>query len=263
MALTAAQTSALNDLVRQVFVYERVKDDEFTDVVDGQMFVLDALAAHNPNYTVDTIPPKERVLVVILARVRVTEARLSRMLQEFPVAALSASADRSSPASNLRQHRIDLLDEYQRVADALGVEIGGGTTQIFMGTLVRDETIFDQQVPLDDQQPPGQAILSLYKKGADYISLSWTPPSELHDFHLYTLYRSTTEDLEDLTTISAANATYKGVVSTATRVVEINEKNVRYYKDTGLAAGTYYYVLVVEDSGGLISVSDELEVTIP
>lgn len=262
MVLTTEQLSILDELVRQVFVYERVKDDEFNDVIDGRMFVTDALTAHNPAYAFSDLPAKEKPLVVFLARARLTEARISRLLQEFPVSALGGSADRSTPASQLQQHLSYLLTEYARVADAIGVEIGGENDTIFQGELIRTDRISDRTVPLDTQPLPPTPVLSIYKQGADYISLSWTVSETLHDFSSYSIYRGAAADLEDLTTLNDDTATFKGVINSASLIASIYDRRATYFKDSGLSAGTYYYVVVVEDDSDQIAVSNELPVTI-
>lgn len=242
----------VSDLVR----YEHPQSGEF-DLLDLRQFVDDALYQHSDDSNYIDIPERDRRLVVILARVNLAESRLARMTGlEFPHTTLGGSSDRSGPAATLLAHIKHLRDDY----DAQGG--GDGNDEIHMGELVRTEKIMDRTVPTDTQPAPSAVILTKYKDvSGGNVWLRWTE-TKISDFFKYMVYRSTSAGLEDLSTLNETDPTFLGVVSTATELAEITSRWKTVYKDSGLSAGTYYYVVVLYDESGKISVSNELAVVV-
>src|SRR5262249_19729041 len=89
--------------------------------------------------------------------------------------------------------------------------------------------------PYEDSVPPTAPTNLAGTGGAGTATLTWTAATDNTGVVRYDVYRSTTSGF----TPGPAN--------------RVGQPTTTSYTDTGLAAGTYYYVVAAEDSAGIIS----------
>jgi hypothetical protein len=93
---------------------------------------------------------------------------------------------------------------------------------------------------------PGTVALTATSPAPNTAKLTWTPSPD-GDFYSYTLFRSSSPEI-------------RFNPSAATVVFETLNKGTTTFTDTGLAEGTWYYVLKVTNEAGNFSWSNEVSI---
>jgi len=230
------------------------------DVVD--QFITDALSAHNPSYSLSSLPTREEFLVLLKAWINVEYARAGKSAEQFPMNSPAGGGDKSQMLRNHLELVRQLEERYQSECERLGVGLGGDEASLAVGTMVRTNWITDELTPDVAQRAPDAVTLS-DPSGAtsSTLTLVWSE-SKITDFNWYKVYRHTSAGLKDLTTLTTSGAKYLGVIDAATEVETLYQRHLVNYKVTGLTSGTtYHFVVVVADRNNRIAVSNEVSLS--
>lgn len=248
----SARRSALVERLRSL---AQARHDEFSDSQLSTWLWSGALIILPDIRDWDDITETMAHGITLWSSLAILDARMLTLARYFPIDSRVGKTDPSrglEAAVNLKK---ELLKQWTLWCEQTGML----EDEIIQGTMYRRDWRTDLVVPASTQESPAQQVLTLHSTGTDFAIVQWTQARE-SDFYSYRVYRSTTAGLLDITRMAAE--TNPGVREDATLAYEMFDLVDCALKITSLPAGTHYFVLVVADVNGRVSVSDELTVTI-
>jgi hypothetical protein len=246
-------------------------------------FLDQSVAEHSDEYAPDgvadyaLVPVNEYELVIILAWIRVCEFRASHVAPQPSISSRAAGlghgfgADRDTPFKKNMEMAAYLRKLYdEKWDDLLGDEDEeNGTGDITVGELYRTDEILDIPVPtrvvplLSAPAISASEIVDVATGGAEggSVVISWKSVLSSAYAELMIYFRTSAGIYQNWN--HDGNQGIPFVASDAVRVFQTTDNVAKGMKNVGLAAGTFYYVLVMRDTSGRFTFSNELKVIIP
>jgi len=229
-----------------------------TDAPDALLagWMSPVLVEHDPSKTVGTLLTTEIHAVALLLWRKFHLWRATQLAEAFPSSETGIGyADPSRSLSSHLEMAVQMRREYETYTTRLG--LGVGTIHVSQSRIY--DTAYGQIVPTDSARAPVPGTLSASVDGSD-VTLSWVEHPNA-EFDRYDLYYSTTAGLADTADLGSAG-TKLGVVDTATSIISLGDRWRTIYKAAGMAAGTYYFVVVTVTINGRFAVSNEVTATV-
>lgn len=226
-----------------------------------------------PNY--EAIPVRLYDLVVILAWIRVCEARASNAAAQPSLKGVGAGfgSDRDSPFSKNMAMVKYLREKYSADRTLLETnESEDGAGDITIGELYRPDELVDAGVPFRSAPAVIAPVMSVGAilgvaagtsagdEGGSVI-LNWESVFSPY-FDELLIFRSSTAGIYQSWNGEGSNSV-PFVSTAATQIFSTHGNLARGLKSIGLSAGTYYYVLALRDTAGRFTFSIEQKVIIP
>lgn len=241
-------------------------------------YLDEAVAEHDASYApagvadYNLIPVAEYELVLLLGWVRVCEFRASNAAPQPSLRGVGAGfgSDRDTPfaknmamAKYLRQQYTDLK------ATLEGNDSDAGAGDILLGELYRKDELIDAAVPFNvapNLKAPtlsASSIVDVATGGADLgsVIVAWTGVYSEY-FGELLMFRHTSPGIVQMWN-STGNSGIPFIATAASYIYSTTDNFAKSIKNTQLAAGTYYFVLLMRDTSGRYSYSNEVEVVIP
>lgn len=251
--------SVLASTERSLFIsclreFASVRSNEYTDDELGK-WADRALTRLGPCYSFATLKDPEYHAAILLAAITIAEARMQASQRYFSVSSRVGSTNAGERVRNNQDVVNTLRDEFQKYIEDTGIVCGGAET-IVVGTFTKYDPRTDFTLPYSLQRGPKQPQLVVSRTGADFVDLIWSEDSD-DDFMAYTIYRSLTPGIADPTRVAAS--VNPGVIETAEEIEIIHNRG-----DTGRRIGeldptTHFFVVVVTDGNGRLTVSNEVQ----
>lgn len=246
-------------------------------------FMDEALMEHDPlyapagvaNYTL--LPLSEYELVLILAWIRVCEFRASNAAPQPSLRGIAGQGvgsgfggDRDTPfkknmdmAKYLRTKYDDLKAQLEADED----EQGSG--DITIGELYRKDEVLDIAVPMGSVpqlNAPALTVGDIVGEAAGAANLGsvvllWNGVLSTY-FSEFVVFRSSAANIKQMWNKDGVDGV-PFINPGSTKVYTTTDNMTQGMKEQNLAAGTYYYVLLLRDSSNMWSFSNEVSVVIP
>lgn len=243
-ALTALRTNA------------NILSTEYTDTQLNN-WLDDALNQHTKAYTFDTLPARQVDCVVLLAWIKACYARASKASLYFSVSGREGSTNKAEIVSSNLQLVTQLRDEYITLCGRLG--ISAAPEIIVSDVQILDESL-NAETPIEAHEAPQVPVLVASNWTGTSVTLSWGESVPRNTFSRYEIYYGTEPGLEDRTTFGEDSVVHLGV--SATKAIFIKSLTSIEKTCIGLtdlvALTNYYFVIVLVDINGRISVSNEV-----
>ena len=257
---TKAARQKVVDLVTILSKVDAV--NELTSQVVGDLVDLSRLE-HNVNLGWDELGDARFEVhlypIILLAWIKIALSRASRYAKEARRSGGGFSSDGTERASRNVDMVATLRSQYDTYVEEHGLD-RGIDEGIIAGTLVKRSLLTGRTHPEDLQPGPPPMFISGAIDSGDVV-LAWDLPW-LSDFQRYRIYRSSVSGLKDETTIAVSGNEHPGVRSDATHVTNLDHLYYPAYRLSGLSAGAYYMVVVLQDINDRVSVSNEVQVTV-
>lgn len=242
-------------------------------------YLDEALVEHSgvidPDFTV--LPKREQELVILLGWVRVCEFRASNAAPQPSLRGFGSGAqagagfggDRDTPFKKSMDMAKYLRDKYTDLRALLESGDDDGSGDITVGELYRRDELIDASVPFHTSPGLQAPLLSFLTAigvtagGADQGCAIFEWPATLaENFSLLTVFRASQAGIRQMWNADGVSGV-PFILPTASKVYETSDNIAKGLKEKNLAAGTYYYVIVVKDTSGVWSFSNEVAVVVP
>lgn len=239
------------------------------------LFINEALVEYKNESTSDfsVLHVIERRLVVYLAWISVCYTRASAFAPQASQkpgsnTGFGFGADRDTPykkcidlAEKLREQYTLLKEDFDSKYGDLDDEDGSGSSgDVEIGTLVRREENLSVTVPYRQANAIPILVFERLTAAAGEALLSWSrfDPAGFSDAFVF---RSSTAGIHQKWNHDG-NSGVPFIAAAAEKVYATTDNIGKQIKQTGLPAGTYYYLLVVKSTNNVYSYSPELTVTV-
>lgn len=222
-------------------------------------YITACLAEHDPQKTISDVSSSTAEITVLSYRLaeKYHLMRAGLAAEGYPISVQGEGyTDKSISVKRHLEMAAEFRDKYEKLSTSLGLPF----QTINVSSLIRRKTEDESRVPSNLVLPLAKPILTA-TAGTGIVLLQWTR-CYAQDFATYKVYYSTTATLSDPASVTRPGAKYKGIVDTATldQTISVGSKNIWEVQD--LTAGTlYYFVVVVENLNGLVSLSNEASAT--
>lgn len=230
-------------------------------------WIEEAKSEHDPGLTWSEVAPGSGHFkgILLLAWINYCDAQATRSAERSIQRSLAGAnyEENSDPWVKLAEQ---LRKRYVQLANALGIGLGGDeANSILVGEFHRLNPITEEIEPYDTQPAPPSLVLSGSASGS-VVTLTWKEP-RMEDFWRYRIFRDTTSGIKDLSTFTRQGFSGElGASASSTHVDDVYTIWHTTYKDPNngdtLTAGTYYYLVIVEDRSGKQGYSNEVTVVV-
>lgn len=233
------------------------KPDEIPDTDLSSYLWSGALRLHPGISSWEEIESVKEYGVLLLAAISVADFRMMASAQYFPITSRVGSTDPSVRVRSNVEIKAALMKQFDAYMEQSGISSGN---EILVGELFKRDAIGDVLIPIDTSPSPPKLTLTLLAQTATEISIGWNNPG-IADFDSYTIYMSTSPNIEDKTRYAEEFNT--GVRSDASGVLCIPTQWDIAARLGGLTTGTTYWIVVVcQNINSKVSVSNEISVTL-
>jgi len=228
---------------------------EYTDT-QVNVWLNDALNQHTKTYTWTTLPDREKDAVVLLSWIKVCFARASKASTYFSVSGREGSTNKGEIVAHNLELARTLREEYVLLCGRLG--INPAPEIIVSDVSIMDESLHGETMT-EANIAPQSTVLTASGWTGTTVKLSWTEAMPRGSFSRYELYYGTESGLKDMSTMGDDDAEHLGVGTKATFIRSYTAIERVCTLITDLVAITdYYFVVVLVDVNGRISVSNEV-----
>lgn len=247
----ATQSDLLSRL-RKAINDRDASSPEFVDAELNQV-LDDSLRVYDSGITYSQLPAKREYPVLLLAWREVCLVRAGKATEFFSVSSDAGGGDKSQIMTNNITLARELKETYNDVIDE-----GPEVATVYVRNRFTEALVPDTVVPIPEtlvlDSPTGATTTTL--------TLAWNEPTMMSDFARYVVYRHTSAGLKNLARITSDDTDENksnGIIAAATKVKEIYDRFTPRYIVTGLTTGTtYYFVVVLVNLNGKVSVSNEV-----
>lgn len=251
--------ATMSDLVERLKREAKIEESEgFSDDEDLAVDIADAVARHNPYYTVASLPDSEIGLVMLLAWSKVCLRRATKFAKETDSkGAQGFAADRSTPYTKNIGLAKALEERYKAMADNMGV--ASSSTAIVQGKLLTKDALLNLVTPTYLNNVPS-VKLTLADSGPDYVVLEWDT-REYDDFREFLVFAKEGAAIYQKWNIDSATGTPL-ILDSATRVADLTQPDQRAIKITGVdrSVETNHFLVVSRSGSNKYAYSNEVTV---
>ena len=264
--------SRLSLMVTRLEKEASIASDEKPFCEDNKAITLtiigEAIASHNPLYSIDTLPDTEEGLVILLATAKVCRMRATKYANDNSVSGAGGfGQDRDTPYYKNKDAEQKLLESYATECARLGIAAISMPSISVSSLRIKSDTL-GIIVPLGTDRPPSPYLS--YVKATDGLSalLSLTLPS-FNNFDSYQLAVLPVLLGDSATTVlrqewnEDSSCGIPGLANLAEITALTLPQTTHQLKLEELDLATYDYkvVLVVRSAAGYYSYSNEFSIT--
>jgi hypothetical protein len=207
-----------------------------------------------------SLPAHEVEAVVMLAWIRVCQARASKATKYYSVSGRDGSIDRSSMVGTNLEMARQLREDYVTLCTRLGIN---PAPEIIVSEFEKFDDSLHAMTPVETHEPPESCNLSITSYGGEEVVLQWTESQPRNTFTFYQLFVGTEAGLQDFSNLGdTSGVRHFGLNESKATMLKIYRDHWRTScKIENLdPSETYYFVLKLVDCNGRFSLSNEIVV---